>query len=164
MSMRSISTSSSLTTKGQSVNDLRMDGKRCPMYPVPDCETCPLLHRSVLIVGQSPSTRRKIHKNSTVNRLIRWCDVVGIKDWDFHNIIPDIVNCYSIYMVDLPALQKVSKGRKKIIALGGLVAKTLTKYNIPHYKIDHPSPRNRNLNDPKYERKMLKGLKVYLET
>jgi hypothetical protein len=30
------------------------------------------------------------------------------------------------------------------------VERVCNKYNIPHYKIDHPSPRNRNLNDPKY--------------
>jgi hypothetical protein len=92
-----------------------------------------------------------------------WCETVGIEEFAFHNVIPDKINSYDIKDVDEKKLRKAVKDRKIIIALGGFVERACKKHKIDCYKIDHPSPRNRNLNDAKYERDMLKKLKAYLD-
>ena len=116
----------------------------------------------ILILGQCPSSNTKPNKNGTYSRLSKWLEVVDVHAFAFHNVIPDKINSYDIKDVQYRKLHAVTHGRKKIIALGGFVERVCKKYNIPHYKIDHPSPRNRNLNDPKYEQQMLKRLRDYL--
>jgi uracil-DNA glycosylase len=49
-----------------------------------------------------------------------------------------------------------------VIALGCWVSSVLKRNGIEHLKIDHPSPRNRNFNDPTYEGRMLTVLREYL--
>lgn len=116
----------------------------------------------VIILGMSPSTKTKSFKNGTFDRLQRWCDQVELKAFDFHNVIPNVANGSSIDQVDVEELTRKVQGKTKIVALGGFVSKACYKYGISHYKIDHPSPRNRNFNDPTYEVKMLEDLRKYL--
>lgn len=116
----------------------------------------------VIILGQCPSTKTKPFSNGTFARLKRWCDTVNLTEWDFHNVIPNKINSHDMKDVDIFALHDAVYNKKLVIALGGFVSKVCTKYNIEHYKIDHPSPRNRNLNDPQYEKQMLKKLKAHL--
>jgi hypothetical protein len=117
----------------------------------------------LLILGQCPSSNTKPLKNGTYNRLMNWCDFVGISMFSFHNVIPNKINSYDINDVDEDALYEAVQGKTIIIALGGFVERVCRKYKIDCYKIDHPSPRNRNLNDPHYEQQMLKNLKKYLD-
>jgi hypothetical protein len=117
----------------------------------------------LLILGQCPSSNTKPLKNGTYNRLMNWCDFVGISMFSFHNVIPNKINSYDINDVDEDALYEAVQDKTIIIALGGFVERVCKKYKIDCYKIDHPSPRNRNLNDPHYEQQMLKNLKKYLD-
>tara|TARA_B100000925_G_scaffold212128_1_gene161844 strand:- start:20531 stop:21001 length:471 start_codon:yes stop_codon:yes gene_type:complete len=135
------------------------------------------LSNDVLILGESPSSRNsdtfrkkfkegKIQPHGTFARLEDWTVRLGLEEWDFHNVIPHIMNCKDIKQVDESALQKAVKGKKVIIALGHLVARVCKKYAIDNYKIDHPSPRNRNFNGEAgriYEQKMLDELKKFLD-
>jgi hypothetical protein len=41
-------------------------------------------------------------------------------------------------------------GHQAIVALGNDAAKRLERAGLPYFKLPHPSPRNRLLNDPKY--------------
>lgn len=50
-----------------------------------------------------------------------------------------------------------------VVALGNVASKRLEKAGIPHFKLPHPSPRNRKLNDPKYIDSELKKCKNYLK-
>lgn len=43
----------------------------------------------------------------------------------------------------------------KVIAVGRVASKRLKKAGVPHYTIDHPSGRNRNINSKEYIDKML---------
>ena len=129
---------------------------------VPDFLSDHVTSDEVIILVMSPSTKTKPFKNGTFARLQKWCDHVELKAFDFHNIIPDIANGCTIDQVDVEKLLQSVRGKVKIVALGGLVSKVCYKYGISHYKIDHPSPRNRNLNDPEYELYMLEKLRKYL--
>ena len=128
---------------------------------VPDFIPGHVGHPDYLIIGLSPSSKVKPFKNGTFARLLVWTETVDLPQWDFCNILHE-VNCYDIKKIDVEELRKKCSNRKKIIALGNIVSRALDKYNITHYKIDHPSPRNRNLNDREYELAMLVRLKEYL--
>jgi hypothetical protein len=121
------------------------------------------LSEDIIILGQCPSTKTTPSVNGTFARLRKWLLTVGIRDWDFHNVIPNKINSYDIKDVDVDALYKAVEGKGVVIALGGFVQRVCNKYGIDNYKIDHPSPRNRNLNSMEYEANMLHGLKEYLD-
>ena len=116
----------------------------------------------VIILGMSPSTRTKPSKNGTYARLENWCTSIGLKRWSFHNVVHNRVDSASMSDVDEEELLKRVAGKKKVVALGGFVSRVCTKYKIDHCKVDHPSSRNRNFNDPSYEPKVLAKLKAYL--
>ena len=112
----------------------------------------------ILVLGQCPSSKVTPSKNGTFARLKGWMNHVGEPAWAFHNIIPHKVNSYDVNDVDEVALTHAIYRKKVIIALGGFVSRVLKQYGIIHIKIDHPSPRNRNLNSLEYELEMLVNL------
>jgi hypothetical protein len=115
----------------------------------------------LLIVGQNPSAA-KPRKNSTLDRLQKWCDELEVDEYDFVNCIDSAGN-YKELEINRENLLKVSIGREKVIALGNFSSMTLSKLGIKHFKMPHPSPRNRKLNDKEYEKNMLKECKNYLQ-
>lgn len=117
----------------------------------------------VLFLGQCPSSNTKPKVNGTYSRLLSWCIEVGIDSFSFHNVIPHKINSYDLADVDVEALLSSVKGKRIVIALGGFVERACKKHGVKCYKVDHPSPRNRNLNDAKYEHEMLKRLKGYID-
>lgn len=50
----------------------------------------------------------------------------------------------------------------KVIALGGFASQVLHKLGVEHFKLPHPSGRNRLLNDRNYEAEQLKLCREYL--
>lgn len=123
--------------------------------------------KDVIVIGMSPSPRKlnkKPYSNSTLVRLDRWMKAVDQHEWSFHNVIPNVVGSSNMNDVDVSALKKAVRGKKVVIALGSFVERVCKKYNIDNFKIDHPSPRNRNFNDRSYEPRMLGGLKEFLNT
>ena len=49
------------------------------------------------------------------------------------------------------------------VALGNVASKYLDLGGQPHFKLPHPSPRNRKLNNPAYVEAVLKDCKNYLK-
>ena len=115
----------------------------------------------ILIVGQNPSAQ-KPRKNSTFDRLQRWCDEMNVDDFDFINCI-DSVGDYTKLKINKDNIQTSTRNRDKIIALGNFSSDTLSKLGIDHFKMPHPSPRNRKLNDKEFEKKMINECKNYLQ-
>lgn len=130
---------------------------------VPDFLTDHIGSREILILGMSPSTKTKPFKGGTFERLKSWMDRVGVPHWDFHNVIHDTPNSSNIKDVDWELLRERVRGRKVIIALGTFVSRVCKQEGFRFIAIDHPSPRNRNFNDPAYEPEMLKRLKKELK-
>jgi hypothetical protein len=50
----------------------------------------------------------------------------------------------------------------KVIALGNVASSLLTKIRVDHFKAQHPSGLNRNLNDPELVAEMLEDMREYL--
>jgi len=126
---------------------------------VPDFLPDHIGSRDILVLGMSPSTKTKPFRGGTFERLQSWMTQVGVPHWDFHNVIPHVANSTSTKDIDWDLLGRKLEGRKVVIALGTWVSGVLKSKEIVHIKVDHPSPRNRNFNDPAYEPAMLKRLK-----
>jgi hypothetical protein len=64
--------------------------------------------------------------------------------------------------VDLFRIEKAFIEGYKIVALGNNASKRLKKLNIAHFKLPHPSPRNRQLNDRNFILNQLDKCSDYL--
>ena len=118
------------------------------------------MKREILILGQNPSSAKPF-KNNTVERLSKWLKYANIFRYDFDNVSQDVGHTFE---VDIDHVKKVTEGYSKIVALGGIASNVLHKLDIPHLKMPHPSPRNRQLNCKEFEKEKMKTLKNYART
>ena len=116
----------------------------------------------IIFIGICPSSKTEPFSNGSFNTLKRWCNSAGIYEWDFHNVIPDKINSLDIADVDCHLLLEKTSNKQVVVALGGFVSRVLKKYSIHHIMIDHPSPRNRNLNDSQRHQDIIQKLKDIL--
>lgn len=116
----------------------------------------------VLVLGINPSGK-KYRKNCSLDRLHKWMAILGYTYYSFSNVIP-YTGKYKKNMVDINALFEYSKEHDKIISLGRFVSDILNEQNIDHFLMPHPSPLNRQLNDPMFEEMALKKCSEYLRS
>ena len=117
----------------------------------------------VLVIGMNPSNKPTLKgkPNATFRKLEGWMDQLGIHHFSFCNTFDEPSEAkYS--KVDFQRLCTLTGQYDKIIALGGFVSGSLNKIDVSHFKLPHPSPRNRLLNDKAYEKTILKQCKGYL--
>jgi hypothetical protein len=114
----------------------------------------------VLVVGINPMESRW-GKNHTLNRLARW---MPISHYSFVNCIPDVVGpVYKPQQADPAWVDKaLEPGYDRVVCLGPLPSRVLTRMGVRHFVLPHPSGRNRLLNDPEFERRMVQLLGVYI--
>lgn len=105
---------------------------------------------------------KKVRKNSTFDRLNKWMDRLCISNYSFINTTEKRFDTISSHDVDPNRLKEAAIGYKKVIALGGFASDSLKKAQIKHFKMPHPSPRNRLLNDRNYEMEQIKKCAKYL--
>lgn len=105
----------------------------------------------ILIVGQNPGNNPKAfyYKNHTIDKINKWAGELNIPIYSFVNCISTAGEC-KIKNVDFDFLEECVKQHNKIIALGSFASTCLQRINITHFKLPHPSPRNRLLNDANY--------------
>jgi G:T/U-mismatch repair DNA glycosylase len=117
----------------------------------------------VLIVGQNPGNNPKAfhYKNHTIDRLNKWCDFLGIYNYTFMNCVQERGEA-KIKDVDFDFLKKNAEGFDKIICLGSFASICLNRINKSHFKLPHPSPRNRLMNDKKYVNQILSECREYI--
>jgi len=117
----------------------------------------------MIVVGINPSNGPAHQQSPTIKRLNRWMDRLGVNYYAFTNVIHQ-TGPYKQSMVDKEALLCYIKNYNKVIALGPFVSKTLNRLGIEHYVLPHPSPLNRQLNDPEFEVMKLTECKRYMES
>lgn len=119
---------------------------------------------SILILGQNPGNNPKAYyyKNHTIDRLNKWADLLGIKYYSFMNCT-DLRGAVKLKDIDFGYVQTSILGYNKVIALGGFPSSVLDRINIAHFRLPHPSPRNRVLNDKHEFTKILDNCKRYLD-
>lgn len=121
------------------------------------------MHRSVIVVGLNPARERNLKKN-TLTRLTEWLDFLELPMVTFTNLSPDVDWDFDLKKVDASFLSQQLKTYPKVLALGGKVSDYLAKYlHTEHFKLPHPSYRNRLLNDREFERRILIECKNYLK-
>jgi hypothetical protein len=64
---------------------------------------------------------------------------------------------------ELERLKLDLSGFTQVVALGNTAADALDRLGIVYFKLPHPSPRNRKLNDKTYINALLRNCKDYLE-
>lgn len=89
-------------------------------------------------------------------------DYIGVNFFSFSNTYTHPGN-FTKKDIDYDRLYTISKGYKKVIALGNVASEALIKINVDHFKLPHPSGLNRKLNDKKYVTRVLKECKEYYE-
>lgn len=118
----------------------------------------------VIFLGLNPARPKKKLKNSALNRLSTWYDALGIDHVSFSNLTNDVDWDFDLKKIDHGYVLSLLQGYDKVIALGGVVSKFLTKYNVSHMQMPHPSYRNRALNSREYELEQLEKCRAYLRS
>lgn len=114
----------------------------------------------LIVVGINPANKSG---SQTLKKLNKWMDTLQVKHYSFMNCIPT-KGLYSVDQVDYLLIEQYLMGSKycKVIALGGFSSSVLNKIKVKHFKLPHPSPRNRKLNDKTFEIKILEECKKYI--
>ncbi len=114
----------------------------------------------ILFVGDTPS-KNNIYKDIAFigtpshKNLLKWIEELGcgdnyiMRNSNSHGLLMQIHDFY-VY------------GSYTVIALGEKASKRLKEYRVPHFKLPHPSPKNRKLNDKQFLKDSLKYLKQIL--
>lgn len=124
----------------------------------------------IIFVGDKPSRRmaqgaKPFEGAKCEARLLYWiCQLLtghAVEDKDYRIINAcDYIEGFKV-INDNPKIMEIHNRDYCYIALGNNASKALK--NIPHYKLPHPSLRNRQLNNKKFIAKKLKECKDYIK-
>lgn len=126
-----------------------------------------------LFVGSNPSHASRLQfpfaqDTKSGKQLRNWTKIMGISDFDIINIsdTPSPRNrplrSKDLNQGDLDHIIQYTTEYSKIITLGAFSSSVLKRLKIQHFKLPHPSPRNRQLNDHKFVEDQLIRCKEYL--
>lgn len=110
----------------------------------------------VIFVGLNPARPGRT-LSQALRRLSSWADSLEIGFFSFTNAYYG-----SLDSPDLPFLRDCVVGYDRVIALGNVASVSLNKIGIDHFKMPHPSGRNRLLNDRNYELAMIERCREYI--
>ena len=114
---------------------------------------------NVLVLGHSPGPMKCSSKvRTTKHRVADW--LKGI-EYDFHNLSPVHAPALKLSDIDDDHVLSAIK-HNKIIALGNLASQYLTRKNINHLKVPHPSMRSLVWNNPEIEPMVIKDMREYI--
>lgn len=110
----------------------------------------------VLVIGLSPSPLGG--KSPSLKTLQLWMSSLGIEKWSFQNLYPTPDRSKS----NVDEIVGMIKHYDRIICLGSEASKVLYLKDVDHFKLPHPSPRNRMLNNERLIEQELKACQEYL--
>lgn len=124
---------------------------------------------SVWIVGSNPSPKNVNPKlpfwgTKSYDTLSKWLTYLGINKHGLINVSDEVTRgkVPKITNQDLFRLKTKLEGATKVIALGNTASTALHRLGIRHFKLPHPSGRNRLLNNQSYLETKLRECKEYL--
>lgn len=126
----------------------------------------------VMVVGLCPSSttdvsdRSAYRKSDTVQTVLDWMHTAKCYEFDFQNVIPDVVNAVPELKgvrLDLLRARLQPFHDKKVIALGGFASKVLQTLGVKHLSVYHPSGKTRQLNDFEVRLDQVRKIHAYLK-
>lgn len=119
----------------------------------------------ILFVGDKPSPRmaptsRAFQGAACEDRVYKWINKIlsrpRVREWAY----PAFRICNS---TDNDCIY-YARESSCVIALGNNASKFLTSHNISHFKLPHPSGRNRQINDKTFIALQLELAKIYINS
>lgn len=110
----------------------------------------------------NPSGIKKIYSKSSYDKIQKWIHYLGYEFMSFTNVSHDVHWNKKISSIDIDSLVHQLDSHDKFIALGCLVSDVLSRLNYDHFKLPHPSPLNRQMNDMNFVYQQLDLCKEYL--
>lgn len=98
---------------------------------------------------------------NTFSRLNEWVERLDIEEFFFVNTTGKVGKVKKSD-IDLDNLSKACYNAK-VIALGNFASEALEMINVAHFKLPHPSPLNRQINDTEYISGQLSKCREYLQ-
>lgn len=101
----------------------------------------------IIVVGSNPGHKNMGH---SMRNLYRWLDYLNVEVVSFTNV--SLFKTFNNRVLhknqyELDRLDDEVSSYNKIVALGNTASKALELINKDHFKLPHPSPRNRQLNN-----------------
>lgn len=119
--------------------------------------------KNIVIVGLNPSKVSGTKQGPALRRLYSWAEQINLPIFSFMNLSDDPEWDFKYKSIDKKMIVQMLSDRDIIVALGSQVYNTLKRLGFNSFKMPHPSPLNRQLNDSEYEKQMLSELKDYVE-
>lgn len=119
--------------------------------------------KSLIIVGLNPSKASGTKHGPALRRLYSWAEEINLPIFSFTNLSDDPNWDLKFNSIDKNFVVQALSNHSIIVSLGSQVHNTLKRLGYDSFKMPHPSPLNRQLNDPNYEKQMLSELKNYVE-
>jgi len=119
--------------------------------------------KNIVIVGLNPSKVSGTKQGPALRRLYSWAEQINLPIFSFMNLSDDPEWDFKYKSLDKKMIVQMLSDRDIIVALGSQVYNTLKRLGFNSFKMPHPSPLNRQLNDSEYEKQMLSELKDYVE-
>lgn len=128
----------------------------------------------ILFVGSNPSTKNTnpnipFEGTRSEKVLLNWIKYLELQNYEVMNIFDETTEnnrplTKREIKKSLASFKNKIKDKEydKIIALGSSASTALKLLKITHYRLMHPSPRNRQLNDQNFVDNQLKECKVYI--
>lgn len=118
-----------------------------------------------LFVGLNPALKHPgtdWNNNATFAKLFSWCERAEIRYFSFVNVSHKS-GVFDRNTIDVPFLMRtINNHDGPVIALGREVASVLARTQSSFFKMPHPSPLNRLLNDAEYEELMIHEMRAFI--
>lgn len=111
-------------------------------------------------MGINPSVQGTT-AGSTFGRLNVWTEQLGLEKYGFVNAYPHPGKC-KVSQVNLDNLRALVYKFTKVVALGNFAAEALKKAGIDCFKLPHPSPLNRQVNDKVFISEQLEKCRAFI--
>lgn len=114
----------------------------------------------VIFVGDAPSAKNTDESVAFIGTpshttLVKWIEAMGIELYALENSHTDVLLMQTYH-------DQLYDGCV-IVALGNKASERLNLVHIPHFKLPHPSPKNRKLNNKTYVEEQLRLCKGYID-
>lgn len=128
----------------------------------------------VLFVGSNPSVKNvdpevAFKGARSYDNLVRWISTLNVEDYILVNVLDEVTtNNRPLTRSEIKRAVKSLSAKlatlkfDKVVALGASASVALKLLKVTHYRLPHPSSRNRQLNSKVFVDKQLEECKVFL--